>query len=289
MRLIPKNLTMRIPIYALALVTLLVTCATSVPALAQNPPTIKHQGGHKEAASVLKIDIVSPTDLRVGRSNTVRFRLTQTSSDKPITLDDLKEAHTKKLHLLVIDPTLTDYHHVHPLPAGTPGEYSFTFTPRKPGYRLWADVIPLVSGKQEYVMMDIGAPESVREKPHRTLSTVSNAEGYTFKLTLEQPLVKGGASMARIDITDRDGKPLRTLEPVMGAFGHIVGFSEDFHTVAHIHPMGAEPKTAGDRGGPTLALHIEPQAVGFLKLFAQIRIDGKDIFAPFGVMVEARK
>ena len=39
---------------------------------------------------------------------------------------------------------------------GNPGEYSFSFTPSKPGgYRVWADVRPHPLGLQEYAMADI--------------------------------------------------------------------------------------------------------------------------------------
>ena len=51
-------------------------------------------------------------------------------------------------------------------------------------------------------------------------------------------------------------------------------------------PMGKEPESDSERGGPQLEFHIEPESSGFIKLFAQIKINGKDIFAPFGLMVE---
>ena len=55
-----------------------------------------------------------------------------TSSGQPIGPVDLAEVHTRKLHLLIVDPTLTDYQHVHPEPTREPGEWSFSF---KPNYR----------------------------------------------------------------------------------------------------------------------------------------------------------
>ena len=91
--------------------------------------------------------------------------------------------------------------------------------------------------------------------------------------------------MGKITVS-KDGKPFTQLEPVMGAYAHIVGFSEDRKTVVHIHPMGEEPMNASDRGGPELSFHIEPGKSGFNKLFAQVRVDGKDVFAPFGIIVQ---
>jgi hypothetical protein len=72
----------------------------------------------------------------------------------------------------------------------------------------------------------------------------------------------------------------------MGAFAHVVGFSENYHSIMHIHPMGKEPETAQDRGGPVLHFHIDPNRPGFVKIFAQVRIKGQDFYAPFSVMVK---
>lgn len=237
------------------------------------------------SANTIKAMIVSSDPLPVGKPAVVTIKLTQAANDQAVALDDLKKIHTRKLHLLIVDSTLTDYHHEHPTPTDIPGEYKFTFTPQKTAYRIWADVIPVATDKQEYAQVDLGMPDIAENPPIRTLNTTSSVAGYTFNLTLEEPLVVGKTSMARVDVTDRHGKPVKTLEPVMGAFGHIVGFSEDYKTIAHIHPMGAEPTKATQRGGSILKLHLEPKTAGFLKLFVQTRIQGQDIFAPFGVMI----
>jgi hypothetical protein len=73
----------------------------------------------------------------------------------------------------------------------------------------------------------------------------------------------------------------------MGAYAHIVGIADDFETIAHVHPLGAEPTSPEQRGGPDFDFHVEPAKPGFLKLFAQVRVDGRDVFLPFGVTVAA--
>ncbi|NJM13087.1 MAG: hypothetical protein HC889_15575 [Synechococcaceae cyanobacterium SM1_2_3] len=49
--------------------------------------------------------------------------------------------------------------------------------------------------------------------------------------------------------------------------------------------MGKEPKTAAERGGPSLEFHIHFASGGYKKLFAQVQIDGNQVFAPFGIEV----
>ena len=134
-------------------------------------------------------------------------------------------------------------------------------------------------------MTDIGA--LAKDKVAITTTTImtSTVDGYTFTLALDGEPKAGAAVMGNITVT-KDGKPFTQLEPVMGAFAHVVGFGEDYSSVLHIHPMGKEPTSDTERGGPKLEFHIEPKTAGFVKLFAQVRIDGKDLFAPFGVAVK---
>lgn len=244
-------------------------------------------GGHDKMTmqNAVKFSLTPDGNIQAGKTTKITAKLTLPEDGSLLGENDLIEAHTRKLHLLVVDPTLTDYHHIHPTPLAN-GEWSFDFTPFKNGqYRVWADVIPVATGKQEYIVADIGTPS--KEKPSIDTSTVmkSTVDGYTFTLALEGEPKAGAAVMGNVTVT-KDGKPFTQLEPVMGAFAHVVGFTEDYNSVLHIHPMGKEPTSDTERGGPKLEFHIEPKTAGFVKLFAQVRIDGKDVFAPFGITMK---
>jgi hypothetical protein len=234
---------------------------TPVALTAQVTPASIHQVGHKQT-----------------------FVLRLTNNDQGVDLNQLKEVHTRKIHLLVVDSTLTDYHHVHPTATKVAGEYQFSFVPQKKAYRLWVDITPKATGAQTFLVVDLGDPEKTAP-PVKMVSQESTVGGYTFRLNIKDPLVVGQGAMATVNVTDQAGKPVTALQPVMGAFAHVVGFSEDLRTIAHIHPMGPEPKTPQERGGPTLSFHLEPKKAGFLKLFVQTRIGDKDFFAPLGVNV----
>ena len=248
-----------------------------------------HGGGaHDEIAAqnTVKLALEPATPFQAGKTTQVVVKLNAAADGKPISFDGLKEAHTKKLHLLIVDPSLTDYHHIHPVAGKNAGEFVFDFTPKKnDSYRVWADVIPVATGKQEYVMADMGSAAKEKATINKTTVMTSAVDGYTFTLALDGEPKAGSAVMGNITIT-KDGKPFNQLEPVMGAFAHVVGFTDDYNSVLHIHPMGKEPTSDTERGGPKLEFHIEPKTAGFVKLFAQVRIDGKDIFAPFGVTVK---
>jgi len=217
-------------------------------------------------------------------SNRYLVKLTDIKTGKPINENNLKIAHTRKLHLLVIDPSLSDYHHLHPVVfQNTQWSFGFTSLKNTP-YRVWADVTREDTGKQEYVIADIGTPTKKAEidKTEKTTATIGE---YSFTLALDGEAKVGEAVMASIKVS-KNGKPFTELEPVMGAFAHVVGFGEDYKSIMHIHPMGKEPETEDERGGDELMFHIEPKTKGFVKLFAQFKIAGKDVFVPFGIMVK---
>jgi hypothetical protein len=207
--------------------------------------------------------------------------------NEPVTPAELIETHTRKIHLLIVDGSLTDYHHEHPQPTTTPGDYAFEFTPRKPGpYLAWADLRPGPLGLQEYektVIPGNGNSAPISDKEQRL---VGDADGLHFELSLTQPVLKlGKPTDARLRVTRPDGSGFDQLEPVMAAFAHLVGFNEDKETVLHLHPMGAPITGAMERGGPQLDFKIYATKPGFVRLFAQVQIGGRQVFVPFGIWV----
>lgn len=241
-------------------------------------------GGHAHgAAAAVSMTVLpqGPAKAGVPVKGVVRLAF---ADGRPVTPADLRVVHTQKLHLLVIDPSLKDYRHLHPTATQVAGEYAFSFTPAMNGnYRLWADITPEATGTQLYARADMGhAPK--KASPERGEHLRADVGGLHAVLSLEEPPQAHKAVMAQVTIT-KDGADFTQLEPVMGAFAHTVGFGEDFASVVHVHPMGEEPKNNDERGGPVLSFHLEPARAGVMKLFVQVRVSGEDIFFPFSVMV----
>lgn len=252
------------------------------------------QGHHHEmpAKSVQAMHTIKLSVEKIetkGKTRIVVIRLSQLQNGKPLTLDELKEVHTEKVHLLIINDTLDDYSHVHPVALTEPGLYQFEWTPKKQGaFRIWADLVPLSTNSQEYAIADLTQDKVEGAAIDKSTQMESTVNDYHFRLVFENPdLVAGKAVMGSVMVTDSKGNPVTWLEPIMGAYAHIVGFSQDRNTVVHIHPMGIEPKTPTDKGGPMLKFHLEPEQAGFVKLFVQVRINGKEIIAPFAFTVGA--
>jgi hypothetical protein len=224
--------------------------------------------------------------LSPGRETQVHIRLRKRDGT-PLLLNDLLTVHTRKMHLLIIDESLMDYHHEHPEPGAVGGEYVFRFTPRKPGnYRVWIDLLPWETGRQEYVMIDLASPNPGNPLTDKVTRDRVVVDGLTYRLILEDTVVKAGkAARARLRVTAADGTPFTALEPVMGAFAHLVGFRGDRKTVLHSHPLGLEPDGPDMRGGPEVDFYIYSSEPGFIRLFAQVQIEGAPKFAGFGITV----
>ena len=255
------------------------TLLWSVPAQAQHD--------HGASPATVQSEILPVENRAAGKSVPTVIRLTG-ADGKPLSLDQLEVAHTEKIHLLVIDQSLTDYHHLHPVAGDKPGEYRFDFAPKFGGtYHVWADLVPKATGKQEYSKTTVKV-EGPAGTPNNSVNTTADVDGYRFSLTTEKnaPLQAGKATLVKVKVTGPDGRDFSKLEPVMGAFAHMVAFPADLGSVTHVHPMGTEPKTNAERGGPELSFHVEADKPGFQKFFLQTQIGGKEKFAAFGLNVE---
>ena len=220
-------------------------------------------------APIIRAEIVADSPLKVGKRADLRIRLFFVDNGQPVALSDLEETHTRKIHLLISDMTETDYHHEHPEPVGD-GEYAFSFIPGRPDtYRVWADLLPARTHVQQYSVADI---------PSNTPRQGKMAEN---ELIHERETVAG-----KLRVTQPDGQPCNKLGVVMGAFGHFVGFGDDFATVLHLHPVGPLITDPEARGGPELPFYFRSNKTGPFRLFAQVKIDGKDFFPRFVLRVQ---
>jgi hypothetical protein len=200
---------------------------------------------------------------------------------------DLIVAHTERIHLLIIDSSLTDYHHEHPQVSRVPGEYPFSFTPRKPGsYQAWVDVRPRPLGLQEYISTTVPATTTGEPLTDRTTTNRAVVDGLTFELSFTTDKLRTGRpAPGKLRITGPEGKPFTQLEPLMNAFVHLVGFHEDRKTVLHLHPKGALVTDTAARGGPEIEFQMFPPQSGFVRLFAQVQVGGVSKYAPFGLRI----
>ena len=222
-----------------------------------------------------------------------RFTLTlKTASGKPVAAEDLLVAHTRKLHLLIVDPWMDDYQHVHPEPGRTRGEWTFAFTPKREGrYRVFSDFTPAATGRGLYAFADVpvgraGLPAGFTMVMQHDDAWVADLDGYHFALTPAAiPIRERLPADLKLTIT-RVGGGAVPLEPVMGAFAHLVAFDEARSGFAHLHPMEADLLKRPDAAQPALNFKLTIPRAGRYVIWAQVNLGGREVFAPFWFEVE---
>lgn len=231
--------------------------------------------------------VITPDKLEKGVE--VKAKLTlRDAGGQAVPLAKLDERHTQKVHLLIIDESLTDYHHIHPTEGTEPGTYEFSFTPLTGySYIVYADVKPAGADPQMVSFMMPGAEKCEDACVDEALLDRAAFGGNTAYLSFSTKKLKAGSAVrGDLFLSGPDNMPLRNLEPIMGAYAHIVGFHEGFGAVTHIHPLGREPQGPEELGASPLAFMLHADNPGFVKLFAQVKIDGQDIILPFSVFIE---
>src|SRR5579872_5175704 len=81
-------------------------------------------------------------------------------------------------------------------------------------------------------------------------------KGFTFDTQSTPAIVQMDEDVILTLLIKEHDAFFRQLQPTMGSFAHLVGFSENRETIIHAHPLGEEPRSDKQRGGPSLKFHI---------------------------------
>lgn len=236
--------------------------------------------------SPVSMTLTSDSPARAGQPVRVTVRLA-TSTGKPLAPPDLRVEHTRRLHLLVVDPSLDDYQHLHPEPGARPGDWVFEFTPRFGGeYRVFADFVPVATGRGLYAGTDfrVDGPAHAVDPVRPMQETVERA-GVRFHLRVAGGALRVGAPADLIFSLERADGGEVALQPVMDAYAHLVAFDSGRGGFAHLHPMDAGLAQAPDRLQPTLRFKVTIPEPGPYVVWAQVGLEGRDVFVPFWLNV----
>jgi hypothetical protein len=230
-----------------------------------------------EVRSPVVLSIVPRSPVEAGRPVELTARLT-TASGKPLAPPDLLYSHTRKLHIMAVDPGLGDYHHVHPEPGTRPGEWDFSFVPASAGtYRLFADFTPVATQRGLYASADL----AVSGTPVTSPLTVKEESDLNFGLRVSpEPFRAGVAADLKFTVSRVDGGTVE-MQLVMDAYAHLVAFDLERMGFAHLHPVDA----VLDPHAPALAFRLTVPRPGDYVVWSQVNVAGRDRFHPFRVTV----
>jgi hypothetical protein len=204
-----------------------------------------------------------------------------TASGKPIGPQDLLVTHTRLLHLMIVDPSLRDYQHIHPAPGRVAGEWDFEFVPRRAGrYRLFADFTPAVTARGLYASADLEVP-GPPDLPPAENSWAGEVAGWKLILAPDTPFrARAVVTLALTVESAAARRPVR-LEPVMGALAHLVAFDAARSGFAHLHPQPADLSQPLDPVRLRLTFQVQIPEAGRYVIWSQVKLDGQERFAPF--------
>lgn len=207
----------------------------------------------------------------VGEDGTLSFRLTDPDG-RPITA--YTTAHDKDLHLIVVRSDGSRFRHVHPV-MDAAGTWSIPWRWAAAGsYRVFADFVPAATGETLTLTSTVEVAGALQPVSLGEDTLESTADGFT--VTLEGAPAAGTSSMLTFTVT-RDGTPVTTLQPYLGAAGHLVALRVGDLAYLHVHPMD---DSAGE-SGPTVAFMTEAPSPARYLLYLDFQVDGRVHTAAF--------
>jgi hypothetical protein len=178
--------------------------------------------------------ILEPRHPVAGQPVEMELRVRHASSLDLREVTDFDVQHERLMHLFIVSSDRSRFAHEHPQPSG-PGLFRLRYVFPAPGrYRVFADVAPKGAGSQVLsAVAEVGGeapPPAVRRAPALRATLALPGAGVPIGKTVT------------IDawVTDAKGRPVRDLQPWLGAMGHLLLLHEDAETFAHAHPDDRE-------------------------------------------------
>jgi hypothetical protein len=209
------------------------------------------------------------TELPSGPRATYSFRIVDEDAQ---TVREFEPEHNRRMHLIVVRRDFVGFQHVHPRQLED-GSWEAQLDLREGGaYRVFADFA--TAGQSLTLGTDLFVSGAFEPRPLPPVSTTADAgDGYGVELDGEAP--SGGATTPVQFTVSRDGRELDSVEPYLGADGHLVALREHDQAYLHTHPEGAPG------GSGPIAFDVEYPTEGRYRLFLQFKDRGEVHTAAF--------
>ncbi|MBD8044930.1 heavy-metal-associated domain-containing protein [Arthrobacter sp. Sa2BUA2] len=212
-----------------------------------------------------------------GQPGTLSFQI-QDAAGNPVR--EYETSHDRDLHLIVARTDGSLFRHVHPVLDESTGTWSAPWEWAEAGsYRVFADFTPTAaeSGAASLTLTRTVqvAGEFTPAAPQPT--RVDQVDGFT--VSLDGDMVAGSSNPLTLSVA-RDGEPVTTLEPYLGAFGHLVALRDGDLAYLHVHAEGETPE-AGQTAGPDIRFAAQVPTAGRYLLYLDFQVDGQVHTAEF--------
>ena len=235
----------------------------------------------------MKVDFRPQGSPQVGKECKFEIKIEQ-ADGSPLSSRDVALSHTQKIHLLAVNESLDDYHHIHPIADSLfDGVWHFSLTPKLSGkYSVFMDFIPVKSPRRVLLSSSFIATGEKVENNNRQESLSYEFNDLKFHLIKESIDESSNDFNLTLRASDREGKDV-IFYPVMGAFAHMVAFDESVKGFAHLHPLGDNrPLLDTETFSGPLTFGFSAPNDGIYRLWAQVKTKSDDQhFIPFDLKV----
>jgi hypothetical protein len=209
------------------------------------------------------------TDFEAGPDQEIALRITGSEGE---TVRDFDVEHERELHLIVVRRDFEAFQHLHPTQQAD-GSWTVRADFSRPGeYRVFADFA--TDGQSLTLGADVSVAGRYDPAPLPAPSSKADA-GDGYEVTISRRQVVGG-ELTPVEFTvSRNGRGVGTLDPYLGADGHLVALREGDLAFLHTHPQG-EPGGAGP-----IRFDVEYPSAGRYRLFLQFEHNGEVRTAAF--------
>lgn len=221
------------------------------------------------AGGYLLAPVSAPTS--IGESAELAFRILD-ADGAPVTA--FETSHGKDLHLIVVRSDGAEFRHVHPTLDASTGTWSTPWSWNAAGtYRVFADFVPAVEDGPGKLTLSRTVDVGGELLPSRSTTVRTIAEVAGFEVAMDGELVAGSASALTITVR-RGGRPVTTLQPYLGAFGHLIALRDGDLAYLHVHAEGDEP-APDETAGPQISFAAVAPTTGRYHLFLDFQVDGQ--------------
>jgi YHS domain-containing protein/plastocyanin len=232
----------------------------------------------------------------------VKLELAVRYADTKEPVREFEIVHERLLHLIMTTEDMSWFEHQHPV-RGDDGLFRLTWTFPRPGqYRLYTDFTPS-DGDNQVLPLTLtvggGPAKTVPLTPDRKLVKQVGDLRFELKvqprsLRMEQP------ALLTYTVRDRQGRPVKDMQPFIGAMGHLLAISQDGKEVIHTHVLqsASQPSMGSQKEpfrvtpamisetGPVFSFKLTLPSGGLYKTWAQFQHAGRVYTVPFTFDVE---
>ncbi len=184
--------------------------------------------------------------------------------------DDLKIAHEKKMHFILVRDDMTNFQHLHPEYSSNKWSVSTTVV-EQGNYQVYVDVEPVEEEPVTLrVPVTIGGTTENAQAPVPNADMSAQSKGIKTVLETDGSLKTNEHETLTFTLTQA-GSPVATIDPYLGAFGHVVLLRHsDADDYIHVHPITETAPTDGK-----VSFEAQFPTKGRYTLYAQFNVDGE--------------